>query len=256
LVGDYVVGESRGMRYKINKNNESKFNISNLQLFIYYEGLATRVGSTITKSYFPETAQEIFKIKDKTRTYTFYIQSTNPGVDNTQGIISVQTDSSDIDTRFIYFYINGQSTSNPVINANEWTVLGIAFIDKLDFSSYTDGYLDFTGPMSFDNMSFYQLANVRYTQSSPYRPWGQVETSISGTSNTWNTWTSNTWKEVAIPNSSITTAAIDMNNLYKIFIGNNIIINDTPQNVDLSVIDESHMIYDANVTQTLTYSPL
>jgi len=256
LVGDYVVGESRGMRYRINKNNESKFNISNLQLFIYYEGLATRVGSTITKSYFPETAQEIFKIKDKTRTYTFYIQSTNPGVDNTQGIISVQTDSSDIDTRFIYFYINGQSTSNPVINANEWTVLGIAFIDKLDFSSYTDGYLDFTGPMSFDNMSFYQLANVRYTQSSPYRPWGQVETSISGTSNTWNTWTSNTWKEVAIPNSSITTAAIDMNNLYKIFIGNNIIINDTPQNVDLSVIDESHMIYDANVTQTLTYSPL
>jgi len=256
LVGDYVVGESRGLRYEINKNNQSKYNISTLQLFTYYEGLATRTGSTITKSYFPTTATEIFKIKSRTRNFTFYIQSSNPGVDDTQGIISSVSDTG-VTNDNIKYYINGILTANPTINANEWTTIGIVFIDKLDFSSYSTGYLDFTGPMSFDNVSFYQLKKASYTQSTVSRTWDQVRAPISGTGTyIWNSWTANTWAEVSATGGSESTAAISMDNLYKIFVGNNIIINDTPQKVDLSIIDESHVVYDANIKQTLTYSPL
>jgi hypothetical protein len=254
LVGDYAEGTSRGIRYKINSNGGLTYNLSTLQLFTYYEGLATRVGSTVTKSYFPETAQQIFQIKDKTRTYTFYIQSTNPGVDNTQGTIYVESDAPAIDTRFINFYLNGQATSSPIINANEWNVLGVVFIDKLDFGSYTDGYLDFTGPMSFDNISFYQLKNVRYTQSSPYRTWEQVQTTVSGATNTWNTWTSSIWREVLTPSASITTAALDMGSLYKTFFGNNIILSDSPEYVELPLIYESQKFYDTVIRQTSVYS--
>ena len=254
LVGDYSVGTSRGIRYKINKNNTSKYNMSTLQMFVYYEGLATRIGSTITKSYFPTTATEVFKIKGRIRDYTFYIQSTNPGVDDTQGVITAISSTGVTDDNIVY-YINGNITKTPIINANEWTILGIVFIDKIDFSSYSSGYLDFTGPLSFDNISFYQLKNNRYKQSNIYRTWDQINTPITGTGTyIWNSWIGHTWNEVQLTGGSIQTAATDMSTIYKTFVGNSILVNDTPQKIDLVIVDESHIVYDAKITQTNTYS--
>lgn len=254
LVGDYTGGEYRGIRYKINTNNTLKYNISTLQMFVFYEGLATRTGSTITKSYFPTTATEVFQIQSRTRNFKFYIQSTNPGVDDTQGKISSLSNTGIVDDNIVY-YINGQFTTNPIINANEWTVIGVVFVDKLDFNSYSTGYLDFTGPMSFDNISFYQLKKSKYTQSTIYRTWAQVQTPIYGTGTyTWNSWIANTWGEVQLTGGSTATAANDMGQIYKEFVGNDILVTDAPKGLDLAPIDELHIVYDAIARQTSTYS--
>lgn len=254
LVGDYTAGEYRGIKYKINTNSAPKYNISTLQMFTYYEGLATRTGSTITKSYFPTTATEVFQIQSRTRNFKFYIQSTNPGVDDTQGKLSALSDTGVVDDNIAY-YINGRLTTTPIINANEWTAVGIVFIDKLDYDAYSSGYLAFTGPMSFDNVSFYQLKKTKYTQSNVYRTWSQVKTPITGTGTyTWNSWILNTWGEVQLTGGSISTAANDMGQIYKEFVGNDIIVSDAPDGTDLAAIDELHIAYDAVARQTSTYS--
>jgi len=269
LVGDYVVGESRGIRYRINSQKSSAFSISGIQIYIYYEGLATNNNGTITKNYFPATATEIFKINSSEKTIKFYIQSTNPGVADTEtGTIYSQTDSGTINDNLI-FHINGKYSATPSISANEWTVIGITFADVLDFSSY-EGYFDFTGPISFDNFSYYRIDKSRITQSLSTRTWSNILNPYTSntTTYTWNSWALETWNDVlsTTANSSITSgivpsAAVQMPTLYSMFTYTNILDKDislkqTPTNRDLVIIDESHINYDATVNQSLTYSAL
>lgn len=254
LVGDYTAGQYRGIKYNINKTTKSIYNISNIQMFLYYEGLSTRTGSTITQNYFSSTPVEIFQIQTATRNIKFYITSTTPGVDTQTGKIYSQTDSGVIDDNLVY-YINGRQTTSPIINANEWFTLGLGFIDKLDFDDYA-GYIAFTGPISFDNVSFYQLINKKNIQNTTFRTWTNVQTPFTGSSTyTWNSWLPNIWNDLIYTGGSISSAAIDMNSLYNMFVGTNRLLNDYPETRDLVVLDDSHLYYDATVNQTNTYSP-
>jgi len=268
LVGDYTGGESRGIRYRINVLKSSVFNISGLQIYMYYEGLATNSSGTITQNYFPATATEIFKINSGEKTVKFYIQSTNPGVaDTTTGTIYSQTDNGTINDNLI-FHINGKYSATPAINANEWTVVGVTFADRLTFNSY-EGYLDFTGPISFDNVSYYQIDKNRITQSLSEKTWENVwhPFTSSSTTYTWNSWTVDSWNDVlltsttsGITSGTVPTAAVQMPTLYGMFTETNKLINDmvtqkdTPTQRDLVIIDESHVVYDATINQSLTYS--
>jgi hypothetical protein len=255
LVGDYTVGEYRGLKYKVNESGlDPTYNISALQLFTYYEGLATRSGSTITKNYFSSTPVEIFQIESKTKNIKFYITSTTPGVDTETGRIYSVTDTGVIDDN-IQYSVNGVVSANPQIKANEWTCLGIVFIDKLIFDSY-DGYIAFTGPISFDNVSFYQLITENNIQSLVPRTWNNILNTIGNTSTyTWNSWISNIWNDLTVT-GTVSTSAIGMPTLYNIFVGTNRLLSDAPESRDISVLYESNVYYDATVNQTNTYSAL
>ena len=126
----------------------------------------------------------------------------------------------------IVFYLNGKIVKEPVLNINEWAMLGIGFPSILSFKSYA-GSIMINGPIIFNSLSYYQTTNLQAIQSVNKRPWARVKFSTDGLFD-WEYWNDYfVWQGVLVQ-SSVSYYGVNPSDLYKAYTGTNkIIIDDT-----------------------------
>lgn len=235
LRGFYDGDTERGIEIPINVNAASFYKASAWQFAIRYNN-----------DLFPERVTEIFEIyaKSKTKedagdpTYLQHIKFYMKPNDSEfkRGKIYAIDAETGLEVGGITYYINGKKVHAPVIDSNMWTVLGFTFSDPLDFSGYVC-HMSITGPLLFNNISYYQISEADEASRSVYRKWFAVKTE-NGVDETWDYWKTLdgdlvtpgtqtfTWKNVLFISSN-EFVGVNGSSIYKKYTGSNRIVVDS-----------------------------
>jgi hypothetical protein len=212
---------SRGISIPINQNEADNYRVSAAQLWMRYD-----------QDAFPLTPVEIFEIKYKADTIKFYLVADNS--EGTRARIYATSLLTNAPYNGISYFLNGSIVREPVLTIKEWAVLGLTFGTALNFDLFIGG-INLTGPLVFNNVSYYQANNLQQVQSTLNRPWLRVKT--DGITNfQWQYWLNNfTWEGVLVISAS-DLYGVSPSDVYKTYIGTNKIIID----------DQEGMIFDAD----------
>jgi len=186
------------------------FEMGNASLPIKINSIQMSVLADI-KQFTAADSKIIFQIESNSEKINFYVKSFN--ADNTKGII--YTDSTNV----ARYYLNGKVVANPVIQLDEWNVLGVSFLNPIDVS-YSLGKLKITSDILLDNISYYGLNLVETNQKSLENLWSDIDNSY------WNALS--TWTYSTVFNY-YKTYQNDLKDIYEIYTGTNKIIADTYQ---------------------------
>ncbi len=227
LKGFYTGDIERGISVPINRNVSSFFKVAAWQLALRYDD-----------DVFPERVTELFEIyakssileslgEDYIRHIKFYVVP-----DNTlryRGRIYAIDADTGLQQSDVLFHINGKLVANPIIDTRTWTVLSISFETPVDFSGY-EGAFNITGPIAFDNISYYQSSEAEEASRSVYREWADVKIT-DNLDKDWAYWKglesgTYSWRNVLIV-SSQGFRGIDTKAIYKKYTGTDRIVVDT-----------------------------
>lgn len=241
-IGDFTSLANRGLGIQVNKKQSEVFNLASLQTAMRYENTA-----------FPTTPLQIFEIQSKNDLYGVFIESIHP--DNQRARVYVKkAATNEIDQQMIFF-LNGKRVAQPVISLNEWNMLGIAFINNLDFGG-TIGAIRITGPILVNNLTFYEETAFQQAQAGVIRQWSGVKTRNVldvPVGLDWSAWSQSSWQDVLVisPDEYL---GISPSEIFNIYTGTNkIIAGDTT-----SIIfgNYAYSIYQGVVSQAKTVTPV
>jgi len=120
------------------------------------------------------------------------------------------------------YYQNGRYVPSPVLDNNEWSVVGIVFPEQLDFSEFAEGGITLFGGAVFNNISYYLAEGLGTRTDLTTRTWQGVY-DVDGTvpaGTTWAYWAGNTWQYVYLlgQTSSYISSPAD---IYEAYVGTN-----------------------------------
>jgi hypothetical protein len=210
--GNFSPYLDRGLAIVVNKEQNVDLEISSLQIWLRY-----------AENVFPSEEIKIASIAYKTDTIDIYLLSESTGL---RGEIYAKLRSTDAILTNVEFHIDGVLVKHPYLYMGEWSCVGIAFLELLDFKSYT-GRISLNGPLTYNNISYSVATNLEQQQRVEYRSWSQIP-SIAGAGG-WDYWQNSfTWKNVYIAADSTTIYSIDPSDIYARYVGTNkIVIDDT-----------------------------
>ncbi len=214
LKGAYDPLINRGLLVPINASRSDGFKVIAMQLAVRFDG-----------DYFPYAPTEIFEIESKGSYIKFYMVACDPQGRRAR-VYAIDTKTGLIQNG-IGFYWNGKVVKEPVLTLQDWGFLGINFADSLDFS-YFEGAIRLTGPLLFNNISFYQSTNLQEVQNVSERPWFRVKV-LNSSELDWKFWNTGTfnWNKVLVL-SETSYYGVNPEEVYKSYTGTNkIIIDDT-----------------------------
>jgi hypothetical protein len=202
---------SRGIAIPINQNESDNYRVSAAQVWMRYD-----------QDAFPLSPVEIFEIEYKGDTIKFYLVADNK--EGTRAKIYATSLLTNTPYNGISYFLNGSIVREPVLTIKEWSVLGLTFSTALNFDLFIGG-INLTGPLVFNNISYYQANNLQQVQSTLNRPWLRVKT--DGITNfEWQYWLNNfTWEGVLVISAS-DLYGVSPSDIYKTYIGTNKIIID------------------------------
>jgi hypothetical protein len=211
LKGTYDPLVNRGLMIPINSSRSEGFKVIAMQLAVRFDG-----------DYFPYAPTEIFEIESKGSYIKFYLVACDPS--GRAKIYAIDTKTGLVQNG-IGFYWNGRIVKEPVITLQDWGFLGISFSDSLDFS-YFEGAIRLTGPLLFNNISFYQSTNLQEVQNVSERPWFRVKV-LNATELDWKFWNTGSfnWNKVLVL-SETSYYGVNPSEVYKSYTGTNKIIVD------------------------------
>jgi hypothetical protein len=185
LRGFYDGDTERGIEIPINKNASPFYKASAWQMAIRYDSDTFPIGvrplfELFSKSDIKENAGDPEYIKQ----IKFYMKPDDDSYRRAR--IYAINSATGLEEDGITFYINGRRVHNPVIETNSWIVLGFTFNEPVDFSG-NPGYLSFTGPVLFNNVSHYQISEADEASRSVYRKWFSIKT-VEGIDEDWEYW--------------------------------------------------------------------
>ena len=164
----FQAGElQRGVEIKLNEHSAPFFKVAAWQLAIRFE-----------KDQFPPSTTEVFEIfakssaETQSRNIKFYMVPDDAQAQ--RGKIYAIDANTGLQDSDVVFYINGKKVLNPVIDPKVWTVLGISFLSPVDMSG-NPGAFRITGPLLFNNVSYYQSSQADENARSVYRKWADVK---------------------------------------------------------------------------------
>ena len=126
---------------------------------------------------FSTTGTKIFEIQAPSETISFYLKTLNSA--KTKGYIYT-TSTNNIPI----YYLNGKIVANPVIELDEWNILGLSFLNPIDLSDST-GKVKITSNILLDNISYYGLDIISNSQKISILSWNTVDDSIWSALGTW-----------------------------------------------------------------------
>jgi hypothetical protein len=250
----YVEDSQSGLMLKINEQSLPTYNMSSMQI-------ALMKNEEYLVAF--EDVNPIFEIKDRSGTISFYVASINS--DYTRARIYAKQNNSPY-TKLKYYW-NGKLVNEPILNVNEWGMLGIVFTELLDFNS-SPGHFKIWYPILFDLLSFYQIDEKLQKLQLLERTWLEVKNPSPSDSTLyplleetnsylqwdWNNSSAITWKTIAYKTAR-SEAFADPNNIYKTYIGNNkIIVNSNNSSGKLSSHAYNYSIYQNGLVET-TFTP-
>ena len=213
MIGEYQTMIDRGISIPINNFLSTNYRISAAQIWAMFD-----------ENIFSSTPVQIFEINYKGDKILFYIVSNSNSGDRAK-IYSILQSTGEL-YNGISYYINGALLREPVISKSEWFVLGIRFATALDLDS-TKGFINLTGPLLYNNISYYQANNIQQLQGFIKRPWSKVLADI--TTNDWQYWLDSfNWQQVLVLGSS-DLYGVNPSDIYDTYTGANKVVFDDNQ---------------------------
>jgi hypothetical protein len=211
LKGDYDPFINRGLAVAINSEQSDSYKVIAMQAMIRFD-----------EDFFPYAPTQIFEIESKGSVIKFYMIA-NDRVGKRAKIYAIN-ESTGLLADGIAFYWNGNLVKEPTMTIKEWGILGLSFVNSLDFSNFV-GSIRVNGPVVINNISHYQSTNLQEVQKINKRPWFKVK--YLGTEDLpWDFWQSSyIWQGVLIV-SSTSYYGVNPREIYKSFTGTNKIIVD------------------------------
>jgi hypothetical protein len=160
------------------------------------------------------------QINAKNKTIKFYMVADHPSGKRAK-IYAIDANTGGL-YNAIAFYLNGKIVKEPVINVNEWALLGISFSDILNFNSY-NGSIMINGPIAFNALSYYETTNLQEVKTVTKRPWARVRFSSDGIFD-WEYWNDFYMWDGVLVQSSSSYYGVNPVDLYKSYTGTNKII--------------------------------
>jgi hypothetical protein len=228
----------KGVSLIINTGQSPNFRVSAMQLWI-----------RANKTSFPAVRKKFFEINYLSDSIEFFIEA-NSG-EGDRGRIFAVSKNTQAPFSGITYYINGQFVREPVISIKEWSVLGLAFENNLNFDNFL-GSLNINGQYTFNNISYYQATNLQLAQSRTLRSWSKVKT-VSSIDQDWEDWLSYTWNQILVLGTS-DLYGTNPSDIYKTYIGTNKIIIDDDNG--LSLTPEAIKIYQDSTWQSFIVTPV
>jgi hypothetical protein len=237
--GTFDADVSRGVAISINDSKSSSYQINAAQLWMRYDGVS-----------FENNSLELFDIRHKNDTIKFYfVADTNK---KNRATIYAKSLLTGEDVSGIAYYVNGVLVREPKIGIGEWLSLGISFSNSLNFDSYT-GAISLSGPMLFNNISYYQANSLQQLQRYISRPWISVKN--DGIIDLdWQYWVNDyVWQEVLVISSS-NLYSTNPDDIYKSYVGTNKIIVDDQEGILFD--DDKLKIYTEKNWQSIVKTPV
>jgi hypothetical protein len=220
LQGQFSKQIDRGIAIPINKELASNYRVSSIQSWIRYN-----------KATFSSIPTSMFEINYKGDSIVFYALAIDS--EGKRARVYAKNKTTGLAFTALSYYWNGSLVREPVITNNEWGVLGVSFSRALNFDAYLGG-INLTGPILFNNISYYQANNLQQVQSTINRPWLRVKND-GELSFDWQYWNSNfIWQDVLVVNA-LDLYGVNPEIVHKTYIGTNKIIID----------DSEGMVFDA-----------
>lgn len=199
----------RGLSITVNKNLQNNYKMIALQTALRYD-----------KDFFPYSAIPIFEIEGRNTTLIFYIVATDT-LGKRGRIYAINAKTGQLEDG-ISFYINGKVVRDPVITVKEWSFLGLAFPNAIDFSR-AQGSISIHAPITFNTISYYLANALQETQKITNRPWLKVK-GITPNELDWIFWDLNyMWRGVLVLATS-SFYGIGPDTIYSNYTGTNKII--------------------------------
>lgn len=238
--GEIDPNVSRGLAMPINQNVVNNYRLSAIQFWIRYDF-----------DRFTYNPVQILEIEHKNDIIKMYAVANNQ-YGNRARIFAVNQ-SSGQEVNGLSFYLNGNLVREPVIAVKEWSAIGIAFANSLNFDNYL-GLINLNGPMSYNNITQYQSTSLQQIQSKTYRPWLKVKN--DGVSDIlWTYWNTNYIWDGVLVLASKDLYSVNPGIVYKSYIGTNKIIVDS-SNIDLSFSSERVRIFSDVLWQSSVDKPV
>ena len=217
---------NRGIAIPVNSDKTPNYEVMAMQSLIRFNG-----------DFFPYAPTQIMQINAKNKIIKFYMVANHPTGKRAK-IYAI-----DANTGALYdgisFYLNGQVVKEPVLNINEWSMLGIGFPSILNFKSYA-GSIMINGPIIFNGLSYYQTTNLQAIQNVTKRPWARVKFALEGLFD-WEYWNQYYLWQGVLVQSSVSYYGVDPSDLYKAYTGTNKIIID--DNRVFSIKDYEYAVF-------------
>jgi len=240
--GIEVRGDSsfdRGISMPINDNKASSYRVGALQLWTRYDG-----------DKFSTDPVKIFEVDYKSDAIEFYMIADSAYAKRAR--IYAKSRNSGQDFTGLSYYVNGLLVREPVITVKEWTVLGVGFSSDIIFDSKL-GNLNLSGPMIFNNITYYQSNSLQQIQSKITRPWIKVK-SDGLTNYDWQYWDNNfSWNGMLVL-GTFDVYGVNPGDVYRAYLGTNKTIFDDSHG--LSVNPDKINIYSTVGWSTNTTSPV
>jgi len=258
------------MSVPINATLNDYYKVSSFQFSIRYD-----------EPVFPTTPIQIFQIKstdqdirfylvadfnNPNRGFVFAINSTEPiGSPErgtplrkflfylSQGLNVPETNYGQIQKNLMY-YVNGNPVKRPTLTPRTWFTIGLSFLDPLNFGleelsgRISGGSFRLTGPVSFNNLSYYQLSRSEEENRVVFRKWSAVRINSLGEELEWDYWANTVseageffkWRDVLFVDEE-SPVLIDPEKIYKQFAGTNrdFVYSDYP----LKIYDGRYVAY-------------
>jgi hypothetical protein len=195
----------RGLSIPINIQKAESVNITSVQMWIRY-----------SEHVLPTSDTPIFSIDHKNGIYDFKIKSDESA--ERARIFGVDRETGQ-PLEGVTYYINGNPTNEPFLLREEWYAISVSFQNLLDFSLYT-GRINLNGPLTYNNISYYDANSLQKEQIFSYDKWVHIEENY-----TWGTLDNDTWENSFITQST----AVKLENqgeIYSRYVGSNRIIID------------------------------
>jgi hypothetical protein len=237
-IGTFSNKVSRGITIPVNTSLTTDFTIIAAQLSI----------RSNAESFSTEPVQ-IFEIQGKNKFTQFYMVATDSSGKRAK-IYAIDASTGRQDAN-ISFYLNGKFVQNPVISLKDWSVLGIACADPILFNSYV-GAIRLTGPLVFNNISYYEKTDVQQIIQQVGRPWSEVLQPVTSPVD-WTYWDESTWREV-LNLRSVTEFDVDPSSIYRAYTGTNKVIAEDDK--VLSFLTYEYLAYKDVSWQTQTIKPV
>lgn len=158
-LGGDVVGVERGIAMPINTEQLATYKVNSLQVWLRPD------------EEFSSTPQQFFNIRVGTTDLGFYVVADQSGY---RGKMYCINNATGQDYTSINFYQDGVKVLTPYIHKDEWSIIGIALADSIDFT--TLGHINLLQGAVYNNISFYRETSIQSVKSSSYRPWILVKT--------------------------------------------------------------------------------
>ncbi len=212
-VGDYDPLINRGFLVNVNNKNAESYKVIGAQMFTFYG-----------KDQFPSGETKMFELESDYIYVKVFMQPIGRSRKRAR-LYALNAKTGEFQNG-VAFYINGKLVKTPVINVNEWTVIGMRFAEPLKFDN-TVGAIRITGPIMVNNISYYESSGVQEIERQSFRIWNQVV----GTSYDWDYWRAKIndfgdaylWYDVLVL-SSTQYYGVNPSDIYKAYTGTNKIV--------------------------------